>query len=106
MAVLSWNSRELLMAGARSCATPLRYCRESQPRDNTWLLVPWPCLLWRGLVQTEKTTAERELEQNLSFEWARVEERGQQLQPVSGPGLTGLRNLGNRYSCHAFCCFL
>lgn len=65
------------------------------------LLVPWGvCAVVLLLAQTEKTTAERELEQNLSFEWDRVEERGQQLQPVFGPGLTGLRNLGNRYSHH------
>ena len=47
-------------------------------------------------VQTEQTTAERELDQNLSFDWSRLQEEGKALQPLYGPGFTGLANLGNR----------
>eukprot|EP00762_Andalucia_godoyi_P007013 ANDGO_07749.mRNA.1 Ubiquitin carboxyl-terminal hydrolase 14 len=47
---------------------------------------------------TEKSTTELELEQNLSLEFNRITEAGKHLVPLSGPGLTGLSNLGN--SCY------
>lgn len=47
--------------------------------------------------QTEMTTAERELDQNTNFDWNRIQESGQEVEPVFGPGYTGLVNLGNRY---------
>lgn len=46
--------------------------------------------------QTEMTTAERELDQNTNFEWNRIQESGQEVEPIFGPGYTGLVNLGNR----------
>ncbi|GJP68268.1 hypothetical protein CLOP_g25002 [Closterium sp. NIES-67] len=51
-----------------------------------------------ALTKTEQTTAERELDQNLSFDWNRMQEQGKALQPLFGRGLTGLANLGN--SCY------
>jgi ubiquitin carboxyl-terminal hydrolase 5/13 len=45
--------------------------------------------------KTEKSTAELELEQNLSLELSRITEAGHDLRPVDGPGFTGLANLGN-----------
>lgn len=36
------------------------------------------------------------MEQNLSFDFAMTGEDGKELEPMFGPGLTGLRNLGNR----------
>jgi uncharacterized UBP type Zn finger protein len=38
----------------------------------------------------------QQLEQNLKFEFSLTGEDGKELDPVFGPGLTGLRNLGNR----------
>ncbi|KAM7250829.1 hypothetical protein ACFE04_022712 [Oxalis oulophora] len=51
-----------------------------------------------SLQKTEMTTAERELDQNTSFDWNRIQESGHDLVPVFGPGYTGLVNLGN--SCY------
>lgn len=48
------------------------------------------------LFQTEMTTAERELDQNTNFDWNRIQESGQDVEPICGPGYTGLVNLGNR----------
>ena len=48
------------------------------------------------LRKTEATTAERELDQNLNFDWARIQEQGKELTPLFGPGYTGMTNLGNR----------
>ncbi|CAM6094678.1 unnamed protein product [Calypogeia fissa] len=50
------------------------------------------------LKKTEMTTAERELDQNVNFDWNRIQEKGKELQPLFGPGYTGLANLGN--SCY------
>lgn len=51
-----------------------------------------------SLQKTEMTTAERELDQNMKFEWNRIQEKGKDLEPLFGPGYTGLANLGN--SCY------
>ncbi|CAN1154302.1 Ubiquitin carboxyl-terminal hydrolase 14 [Linum perenne] len=51
-----------------------------------------------SLKKTEMTTAERELDQNINFDWNRIQESGQELEPIFGPGYTGLVNLGN--SCY------
>ncbi|XP_010544251.1 PREDICTED: ubiquitin carboxyl-terminal hydrolase 14 isoform X1 [Tarenaya hassleriana] len=51
-----------------------------------------------SMQKTEMTTAERELDQNTNFDWNRIQESGKDLEPVFGPGYTGLVNLGN--SCY------
>ncbi|XP_068639487.1 ubiquitin carboxyl-terminal hydrolase 14-like isoform X1 [Aristolochia californica] len=51
-----------------------------------------------SLQKTELTTAERELDQNTNFDWNRIQESGQEVEPLFGPGYTGLVNLGN--SCY------
>ncbi|KAJ2687341.1 ubiquitin C-terminal hydrolase Ubp14, partial [Coemansia spiralis] len=48
--------------------------------------------------KTERSVAELQLEQNLRFDFSMTTADGAQLAPVAGPGLTGLRNLGN--SCY------
>ncbi|KAJ2157434.1 ubiquitin C-terminal hydrolase Ubp14 [Coemansia sp. RSA 552] len=48
--------------------------------------------------KTEKSVAELQLDQNLKFDFSMTTADGAQLQPVAGPGLTGMRNLGN--SCY------
>lgn len=45
--------------------------------------------------KTEKSMAELELEQNLKFDFSMTSDDGRSLQPVFGPGLTGLKNIGN-----------
>ncbi|XP_021716651.1 ubiquitin carboxyl-terminal hydrolase 14-like isoform X1 [Chenopodium quinoa] len=65
-----------------------------------------------SLQKTEMTTAERELDQNTNFDWNRIQESAEALQPIFGPGYTGLVNLGNScylaatmqvaYTAHAF----
>ncbi|CAH9082884.1 unnamed protein product [Cuscuta epithymum] len=66
-----------------------------------------------SLQKTEMTTAERELDQNINFDWNRILETGQEVEPLAGPGYTGLVNLGNScylsatmqvvFSTHSFC---
>ncbi|PKI65653.1 hypothetical protein CRG98_013948 [Punica granatum] len=51
-----------------------------------------------ALQKTEMTTAEKELDQNTNFDWNRIQESGKELEPLYGPGYTGLVNLGN--SCY------
>lgn len=50
------------------------------------------------LSKTEKSMTELQLEQNLKFDFNMTGEDGKELEPVFGPGLTGLKNLGN--SCY------
>ncbi|RNA18739.1 ubiquitin carboxyl-terminal hydrolase 5-like [Brachionus plicatilis] len=49
--------------------------------------------------KTEKTMAELEIDLNQKVgEWDRIQESGSKLEPVYGPGFTGMKNLGN--SCY------
>ncbi|GJN88584.1 hypothetical protein Rhopal_001550-T1 [Rhodotorula paludigena] len=48
--------------------------------------------------KTEKSMTELQVEQNLTFDFAMTGADGKELEPLFGPGLTGLRNLGN--SCY------
>lgn len=48
--------------------------------------------------KTEKSLTEMQIEQNLRWEFSMTSEDGQELKPLFGPGLTGLKNLGN--SCY------
>ncbi|TCD66348.1 hypothetical protein EIP91_001452 [Steccherinum ochraceum] len=48
--------------------------------------------------KTEKSLTELQIEQNLKFDFSLTGEDGKALEPVFGPGLTGLANLGN--SCY------
>lgn len=48
--------------------------------------------------KTEKSLAELQLDQNLKFDFSMTTEDGKELAPIFGPGLTGLKNLGN--SCY------
>ncbi|VDC03208.1 unnamed protein product [Peniophora sp. CBMAI 1063] len=48
--------------------------------------------------KTEKSMTELQLEHNLRFDFSLTDESGKALEPVFGPGLTGLANLGN--SCY------
>ncbi|CAO1631476.1 unnamed protein product [Sympodiomycopsis kandeliae] len=50
------------------------------------------------LSKTEKSMTELQLEQNLKFDFNMTGEDGKELEPLFGPGLTGLKNLGN--SCY------
>jgi ubiquitin carboxyl-terminal hydrolase 5/13 len=50
------------------------------------------------LEKTEKSLMEMQIEQNLKWDFSLTAEDGQELKPVFGAGLTGLRNLGN--SCY------
>ena len=48
--------------------------------------------------KTEKSLVELQIEQNLKWEFNMVNDDGEELPPVFGSGLTGLKNLGN--SCY------
>lgn len=50
------------------------------------------------LSKTEKSMTELQIEQNLKFDFNMTGDDGKVLEPAFGPGLTGLRNLGN--SCY------
>lgn len=66
-----------------------------------------------SLQKTEMTTAEKELDQNTNFDWNRIQESGHEVEPLFGPGYTGIVNLGNScymastmqvvFSTHSFC---
>ncbi|OMJ29592.1 Ubiquitin carboxyl-terminal hydrolase 14 [Smittium culicis] len=49
-------------------------------------------------LKTEKGMNELELEQNLKLDFSMVSDDGRSLEPLCGPGLTGLINMGN--SCY------
>ncbi|KAF2661662.1 hypothetical protein K491DRAFT_673607 [Lophiostoma macrostomum CBS 122681] len=49
-------------------------------------------------IKTEKSLTEMQVEQNLLWEFSMTTEDGKELKPLFGPGLTGLKNLGN--SCY------
>ncbi|KAF8590157.1 ubiquitinyl hydrolase [Ramaria rubella] len=49
-------------------------------------------------IKTEKSVTELQIEQNLKFDFSLTNEDGTALEPLFGPGLTGLSNLGN--SCY------
>lgn len=51
-----------------------------------------------GRVKTEKSVTEMQLEHNLSYDFAMTTADGKELKALFGPGLTGLKNLGN--SCY------
>jgi ubiquitin carboxyl-terminal hydrolase 5/13 len=48
--------------------------------------------------KTEKSLTELQIEQNLRWDFSMTTEDGKDLKPLFGPGLTGLKNLGN--SCY------
>jgi ubiquitin carboxyl-terminal hydrolase 5/13 len=48
--------------------------------------------------KTEKSLTELQIEQNLRWDFSMTTEDGKELEPLFGPGLTGLKNLGN--SCY------
>ncbi|KAG6820120.1 hypothetical protein H0H93_005126 [Arthromyces matolae] len=50
------------------------------------------------LSKTEKTMTELQIEHNLQYDFSMTSEDGKALEPLCGPGLTGLANLGN--SCY------
>ena len=49
-------------------------------------------------VKTEKSMSELNIEQNLHWEFSMTDADGNKLKPLFGPGLTGVKNLGN--SCY------
>lgn len=49
-------------------------------------------------VQTEKSLAELQIEQNLRWDFAMITDDGKELKPLFGNGFTGLKNIGN--SCY------
>lgn len=48
--------------------------------------------------KTSKTMAELNLDVNVNYDFNRIQEEGKELEPLFGPGYTGLTNLGN--SCY------
>ncbi|GAA5990403.1 hypothetical protein JCM5350_003686 [Sporobolomyces pararoseus] len=51
-----------------------------------------------NLKKTEKSMTELQVEQNMNFDFSMTSTDGKLFEPVFGPGLTGLKNLGN--SCY------
>ncbi|KAI1826268.1 ubiquitin carboxyl-terminal hydrolase 14 [Xylaria intraflava] len=60
-------------------------------------LAHWGVIL-ADQVKTEMSLTEMQIEQNLRWEFSMTTEDGKELRPLFGPGLTGLKNLGN--SCY------
>ncbi|KAI1177250.1 ubiquitin carboxyl-terminal hydrolase 14 [Nemania sp. FL0916] len=73
-------------------------CDEERLDDDLALhLAHWGIML-ADRVKTEKSLTEMQIEQNLRWEFSMTTDDGKELQPLFGPGLTGLKNLGN--SCY------
>ncbi|KFA56318.1 hypothetical protein S40293_08287 [Stachybotrys chartarum IBT 40293] len=73
-------------------------CDEERIDDNLGLhLNHWGVVLAERQ-KTEKSLTEMQIEQNLKWDFSMTTEDGKELRPVFGPGLTGLKNLGN--SCY------
>ncbi|KAJ4406173.1 ubiquitin C-terminal hydrolase Ubp14 [Neurospora sp. IMI 360204] len=73
-------------------------CDEERIDDNLGAhLANWGIILAER-EKTEKSLTEMQIEQNLRWEFSMTTEDGKELTPVFGPGLTGLKNLGN--SCY------
>lgn len=50
------------------------------------------------MTKTDKSMAELELDMNVAFDFSKLTEEGKVLEPLYGPGYTGMKNLGN--SCY------
>lgn len=73
-------------------------CDDERVDDNlSTHLANWGIILSER-TKTEKSLTEMQIEQNLRWEFSMTTEDGKELTPVFGPGLTGLKNLGN--SCY------
>lgn len=73
-------------------------CDEERIDDNLGAhLANWGIILAER-EKTEKSLTEMQIEQNLRWEFSMTTEDGKELTPIFGPGLTGLKNLGN--SCY------
>ena len=75
------------------CSDSIAFVISSSPATNATGVILF--------LQTEMTTAERELDQNTNFDWNRIQEKGKELEPLFGPGFTGLANLGNRSNSYS-----
>ncbi|EEP80832.1 conserved hypothetical protein [Uncinocarpus reesii 1704] len=73
-------------------------CNEERVDPNiTDHLAHWGIII-ADQKKTEKSLTEMQIEHNLSWEFTMTSNDGMDLKPIFGPGLTGLRNLGN--SCY------
>ncbi|KAK3375645.1 hypothetical protein B0T24DRAFT_616734 [Lasiosphaeria ovina] len=73
-------------------------CDEERVDENLGAhLANWGIILSERQ-KTEKSLTEMQIEQNLRWEFSMTTEDGKELTPLYGPGLTGLKNLGN--SCY------
>ncbi|KCV72971.1 hypothetical protein H696_00524 [Fonticula alba] len=52
----------------------------------------------QDMTKSESTISELEIERNMQLDFDVIQESGQNLQPLYGPGFTGLKNFGN--SCY------
>ncbi|KAI0470602.1 hypothetical protein GGR56DRAFT_136697 [Xylariaceae sp. FL0804] len=74
------------------------YCDDAQlDKDIEKHLAHWG-IKQADRIKTEKTMTEMEVEQNASLDFSMTTGDGRELQPLYGPELTGLKNLGN--SCY------
>lgn len=73
-------------------------CDEERIDENLGQhLAHWGIIL-ADAQKTEKSLTEMQIEQNLRWDFSMTTEDGRELKPLFGPGLTGLKNLGN--SCY------
>lgn len=73
-------------------------CDDERVDDNLGQhLAHWGIMLAERQ-KTEKSLTEMQIEQNLKWDFSMTTEDGKELKPLFGPGLTGLKNLGN--SCY------
>lgn len=73
-------------------------CDDERIDDNLGAhLAHWGIILAERQ-KTEKSLTEMQIEQNLKWDFSMTTEDGRELKPLFGPGLTGLKNLGN--SCY------
>jgi ubiquitin carboxyl-terminal hydrolase 5/13 len=75
------------------------------PDENDTVLDPWLAqhlahwgINMMSMQKTEKTMEELNVDLNIKLDFSAIQEEGKELEPLKGPGFTGLVNIGN--SCY------
>eukprot|EP00475_Leptophrys_vorax_P002585 TRINITY_DN1145_c0_g1_i1.p1 TRINITY_DN1145_c0_g1~~TRINITY_DN1145_c0_g1_i1.p1 ORF type:complete len:781 (-),score=220.07 TRINITY_DN1145_c0_g1_i1:510-2816(-) len=75
------------------------------PEEDDTVLDPWIAqhlahwgINMMSMKKTEKTMEELNVDLNLKLDFSAIQEEGRELEPLKGPGFTGLVNIGN--SCY------
>ncbi|KAH9012646.1 ubiquitin carboxyl-terminal hydrolase 14 [Lactarius hengduanensis] len=76
----------------------LAHCSKCDLKENLWLCLTCGVLGCGRSQYAGSTHPVCQIEHNLNYDFSLTDESGKALEPVFGPGLTGIQNLGN--SCY------